>query len=265
MSWSAVGHRAEEAITFKAERDHAGLPAVFPGAALARFGSCVATRIPQLGDHTPYNKARRFSLDEQPHIGDISRFYDDAGIRPAVEVCEPDASERLDGLLREVNLLPAGHGVTLYRRPSGHLDPPVAGPEIRVVEHQDRAAYLTLLMEAYELPIHAVALRRMFSREHAATGLRCYLAVVDGVPAAAAGLHLHGGTARFAGAATLPAFRRHGCQSALIARRLADAAADSDLVVTTAATGSASHQNLARHGFETAHHRTLWQRPGPAP
>lgn len=265
MSLSAVGQRAEAVITSKAESDHAGLPAAFPGAALARFGSCVATRIPALADRAPYNKARGFSLSAQRVLTDIVGFYADAGVRPAVEVWEPDASEQLDRLLSDTNFAPVARGVTLHIAPRRSPTLEVAGLKIHEVDQGDRDGYAKLLIDAYELPTRALALRRMFAREHATPGLRCYLAVIDGVPAAAAALYLHGRTGLFAGAATLPAFRQQGCQSALIAQRLADATADSDLVVATAAAGSASHQNLARHGFETAHHRILWQRPDPAP
>lgn len=260
-----MGQRAEAVITSKAEVDRAGLSAVFAGAALSRFGSCVATRIPALADLAPYNKARGFRLDERDQLDDITNFYDVVGVRPAVEVCEPDASEQLDGLLRDANFAPAANGVTLHTTPTVRPEPQVAGLDVWEVGPEDHAGYEALLLEAYELPTQALALRRMFAREHATAGLRRYFVAVDGVPAAAAALYLHDGTALFTGAATLPAFRRRGCQSALIARRLADAAADADLVVTTAAAGSDSHQNLAHHGFATAHRRTLWEGPQPVP
>lgn len=150
-------------------------------------------------------------------------------------------------------------GITLHVAPSGVSPLEVPGLEIHEVGRVDQDRYVEVLLDAYELPARASALRRMFAHEHASPGLRRYLALVDGVPAAVAALYIREGTGLFVGAATLPAFRRHGCQSALIAQRLADAAADSDLSVATAAAGSASHENLARHGFETTHRRTLWR------
>lgn len=264
MGLSAVGQRAEAVISSKVESDHAGLPEIFPGAALARLGACVATRIPALGDWAPYNKARGFDLNDRDVLADIVSFYDDAGIRPAVEVCEPDTSEQLDGLLRDASFSPAASGVTLHIAPERSLEDEVDGLDIHEVKRTDHDRYLALMLAAYELPTGAVALRRMFAREHATPGLRCYLAVIDGEPAAAGALYTDAGTGLFAGAATLPAFRRRGCQSALIARRLTDAAADTDLVAVTAAAGTASHENLERHGFATAHHRTLWQRSDTA-
>lgn len=264
MSSSAIGQRAEAVITAKAEVDHAGLSTMFAGASLERFGSCVATRIPALADRAPYNKARGFRLSERHELDNIIDFYAAAGVRPAVEVWQPDASEQLDDLLRAASFAPAAHGVTLHSAPSLSPELQVAGLEVREVDQGGHAAYVALLLEAYELPASATASRLMFAREHATAGLRCYLAMIDGVPAAAGALYLHAGTALFAGAATLPAFRRRGCQSALIARRLVDATADSDLVVTTASAGTASHNNLVRHGFTTTHRRMLWQPPDPA-
>jgi GNAT superfamily N-acetyltransferase len=246
-------------ITAKAESDHAGLSAAFPGAALARFGLVVATRLPAFADRAPYNKARNFSLSDDRVLADIVGFYDDVGVRPAVEVSEPDASDQLSELLSDTRFSPFSCGITLHVAPSGVSPLEVPGLEIHEVGRVDHDRYVEVLLDAYELPARASALRRMFAHEHAGPGLRRYLALVDGVPAAVAALHTREGTGLFVGAATLPAFRRHGCQSALIARRLADAAADSDLVVATAAAGSASHENLARHGFETTYRRTLWQ------
>jgi GNAT superfamily N-acetyltransferase len=252
-------------ITAKAESDHEGLSAAFRGAALAQFGSAIATRLPALADRAPYNKARGFSLSDQHLLADIVGFYDDVGVRPAVEVSEPDVSERLGGLLSDARFSPIAHGVTLHMAPRRVPPHDVSGLEIHEVGQGHCEGYVTVLLDAYELPVQASTLRRVLAHEHASPGLRRYLAVIDGVPAAAAALYTCEGTGLFAGAATLPAFRRRGCQSALIAQRLADATADSDLVVATAAVGSASHDNLARHGFETTHHRTLWQRYGRTP
>lgn len=259
MDLETTRQRAEAVITAKAKSDHVGLSAAFLGAALVRFGSIVATRLPALGDQAPYNKARHFSLSDAHVLADIVAFYDEVGIRPSVEVLEPDTTDELGELLGDAGFSPIADGITLHVTPNGASPIQVSGVEIREVGRTERDRYIEVLLDAYELPARASALRQMFAHEHANPGLRRYLASIDGAPAAAAALYTCEGTALFAGAATLPAFRRHGCQSALIARRLSDAAADCDLVVATAAAGSASQENLARHGFETTHHRTLWR------
>jgi GNAT superfamily N-acetyltransferase len=260
-----TGQRAEAVITAKAKSDFAGLSAGFPGAAIARFGSVVATRLPTLADQAPYNKARQFSLGDAHVLADIVAFYDEVGIRSSVEVLEPDTTGELGEQLGAAGFSPIADGITLHVTPTGVFPIHVSGVEIREVGRAEQDRYIEVLIDAYELPARASALRQMFAHEHTGPGLRRYLAWIDGAPAAAAALYTRDGTGLFAGAATLPAFRRHGCQSALIARRLADAAADSDLVVVTAAAGSASQENLARHGFETTHHRTLWRQHEKTP
>jgi GNAT superfamily N-acetyltransferase len=260
-----TGQRAEAVITAKAKCDYAGLSAGFPGAAIARFGSVVATRLPTLADHAPYNKARHFSLGDAHELADIVAFYDDVGVRPSVEVLEPDTTDELGELLGDAGFSPIADGITLHVTPNDDSPMQLSGVEIREVGRADRNRYVGVLHDAYELPSRASVLRQMFAHEHTRPGLRRYLAWVDGAPVAAAALYTGDGTGLLAGAATLPAFRRHGCQSALIGQRLADAAADSDLVVATAAAGSASQENLARHGFERTHHRTLWRQHDETP
>lgn len=118
-----------------------------------------------------------------------------------------------------------------------------------------------MLVDGYQLPPEDRDLRRMLAIEHSTPGLCRYLATVNGQPAAAAALFPHSGCSVLVGAATLPAFRRRGAQSALISRRLSDASATSSTVVVTAAKESASHANLERLGFTVRNVRTLWQPP----
>jgi hypothetical protein len=124
--------------------------------------------------------------------------------------------------------------------------------------------HLATLLGGYGSTRAAPALHAMLRAEHG-PAVRRYLARVDGRPAAAASLFLHPDGALLSGAATLPGYRRNGCQQALIARRLADAAALTDLAVVTVAFGSASHGNLERVGFRQTHTRTAWRPLHPIP
>jgi GNAT superfamily N-acetyltransferase len=89
-------------------------------------------------------------------------------------------------------------------------------------------------------------------------GFRRYFARVGGQIAGVATLRLDDGLAQLCGAATLPAFRRRGVQTALLRRRLADAFdAGCDLALLTTAPGSKSQQNGHRQGFELLFSRAL--------
>ncbi len=89
-------------------------------------------------------------------------------------------------------------------------------------------------------------------------GFLRYLARRGGAPAGGASMRLFEGLAQLAGAATLPAHRRHGVQSALLGARLARAAAGGcDLAVVTTEPGSKSQQNVQRQGFELLYSRAV--------
>jgi GNAT superfamily N-acetyltransferase len=94
-------------------------------------------------------------------------------------------------------------------------------------------------------------------RDMAAAGARRYLARFEGTPAGAASMHMAAGIAQFS-AATLPAFRRRGIQTAMLATRAADAAeAGCDLAAVTTQPGSRSQQNVQRRGFDLLYTRAV--------
>ena len=78
-------------------------------------------------------------------------------------------------------------------------------------------------------------------------------------PAAAATLYVKDGIGYLADAATDPKFRRHGLQSALLRRRICDAAAaDAGVVFSGATPFSTSHRNMERAGMRVHFVRSLW-------
>jgi hypothetical protein len=90
---------------------------------------------------------------------------------------------------------------------------------------------------------------------------RCYLAELDGRPAAAGVLIVHEGVALLGGASTRPVARRRGAQLALLAARLDDAQAlGCDLAMMSARPGSNSQRNAERHGFRIAYTRIKWRK-----
>lgn len=88
----------------------------------------------------------------------------------------------------------------------------------------------------------------------------CFLAEIDGKPAAAAALCIHEGVAMFAGAATLPELRRRGLQTALLHERMRYAFEHRcEIAMIAAEPGSESQRNAERRGFRIAYSRTKWQ------
>ncbi len=96
-------------------------------------------------------------------------------------------------------------------------------------------------------------------------GSACFLATLDGVPAAAGALFLHSGVALFAGAATVPEHRRRGLQGALLEARMNHARElGCDLAMMVTEPGSNSQRNSQRQGFQIAYTRIKWMRTAEA-
>src|SRR5262249_28076429 len=95
-------------------------------------------------------------------------------------------------------------------------------------------------------------------------GFRAYLARRGEAVAGGASLRIHQGIAQLAGAATLPAHRRRGVQTALLRRRMLFAAEEGcDLAVVTTQPGSVSQANVMREGFSLLYARAvLVKKPG---
>jgi ribosomal protein S18 acetylase RimI-like enzyme len=142
------------------------------------------------------------------------------------------------------------------------------GVEISECAPTEMALWLELLVTGFAAPdtqgavtaeeFPRAAMESAMADFASAAGLRRYLAKRDGEPAGGASLRLDDGVAQLCGATTLPAHRRHGVQSSLLAKRLADARAmGCDLAVATTQPGSKSQENMQRQGFELLYVRAV--------
>ena len=101
-------------------------------------------------------------------------------------------------------------------------------------------------------------LDRIFGDTVAAPGFERFLARRGDVVAGGASLRMQDGVAQLNGAATLPAHRRQGVQTALLRYRLAEAARRGcDVGVVTTQPGSKSQENVQRAGFTLLYVRAV--------
>jgi GNAT superfamily N-acetyltransferase len=141
--------------------------------------------------------------------------------------------------------------------------------DVRPSPDDELQTWLDVVVEAFgHADAEGVAAHELFSRatleaaerdQATTTGAVRYLAWREGVPVGGAAVRAAGdGIAQFVGAATLPAHRRRGVQTALLAARLADArAAGCDLAVVTTRPGSPSQHNVQRAGFQLLYSRAV--------
>lgn len=157
----------------------------------------------------------------------------------------------------------------LGRDLTGLTAPPAHG-DVRIERSEPQAigAWLDVVVTGFAVPdTQGVAAHQEFGREVLERVIRDfaqaehvvrYFATVDGRPAGGGTMRVFDGIAQLCGASTLPALRRRGVQSALLERRLADAARDGcRIAVVTTQPGSKSQQNVQRQGFELLYSRNV--------
>ncbi len=149
------------------------------------------------------------------------------------------------------------------------------GVEVRPSGAEEFGAWLDVVAEGTAhpdtqgLPWHEEFPREVIigaERDLAAAGAVRYAALRDGIIAGGATMRIADGIAQLTGAATAPAHRRRGVQTALLSARLADAAAlGCDVAVITTQPGSKSQQNAQRQGFDLLYTRAVLVKDcGPA-
>ena len=106
--------------------------------------------------------------------------------------------------------------------------------------------------------IQREVLERVFGDILAARGFELYLARRGGVVAGGASFRIQDGVAQLSGAATLPAHRRRGVQSALLRHRLLEAVRRGcNVAVVTTQPGSKSQENVQKAGFALLYTRLV--------
>jgi len=230
------------------------------------------------GENSPFNKVVGLGFGGRPddaELDEIETAFAARGGATQVELAhlgDPEIAAALTGrgyqLVSFENVLGRPLTDSLER-----ITPP--GVEIRPSGDDEFGPWLDTLVEGFANPdTQGVASHEEFPRDilAAATldmvtaGATRYVALHDGVVAGAASVRFSDGIAQLTGAATVPAHRRRGVQTALLAARLVDAAAAGcDIAVVTTAPGSKSQENVQRRGFDLLYTRAILVRPAPEP
>ena len=227
------------------------------GASVQAFGQAIALKY-LAGGSIHSNQvfgleADTLGADDLGSLDAILRFYREDGLRCDLQFdghsLEPDAASRL----AEKGLLVTRVVSTQFGVPAP-APPPPPNVTVRRVIGEALEDCFQLFMDVFEvLPEEREEILLTERVENSQPGSRLYIASVDGVPAAAAALDIRDGVGHLTAGATLPQFRRRGCQKALIERRLADAHEEGcDLALGNAAPYSGSRHNMERAGMRTA-------------
>jgi GNAT superfamily N-acetyltransferase len=237
-------------------RDVPGNPA---GVEIERFGGATALACTSLPDLDFVNSAHGLDPAQPARAGQVTAFYRGLGLRGWTEVAPEPGVEALLDRLTDDGWAQTGFWCSFHGRP----EPPPAPAGVEVVEAtaEDMPSFARIHLDGHGVPNDdrgpaEAAVQAWFGR----LGWRLYLARVDGVAAGSAALAVTDGLGYLANAATLPAMRGRGCQTALLARRIADAAAAGcDTIASLAEFGSASQRNLERAGLRVAFTQAVWR------
>jgi len=225
---------------------------------------------------SPFNKVVGLGFDGVPSAGEldvVEKAFADRGAPTQVELAhlaESAIGELLSDRGYRLESFENVLGLALDGDDPEPITPP--GIEVRRSTADELDAWVAVVADASThpdtqgLPWHDEFPREAVEnaeRDFAAAGGTRYAAFRDGVLAGGADFRITDGIAQLAGAATAPAHRRHGVQSALVAARLADArAAGCDVAVIVTQPGSKSQQNAQRRGFDLLYTRaTLVKHP----
>ncbi len=236
------------------------------GVDVARFGDATALAMKGV-DEWEFNRTIGLRDESPAEIDAVLGWYGERGIECRFDVAPMLCSEQVRRDLAGRGFHQSGFHTALYGDPDTGCPPPGDGVEVAKVDAGDMRMFAELFMLYYDdmdlAPDLRSRARAAVEARHPLPGWRLYVAAVDGTPAAFGALYVSGGVGSLAGAATAPRYRGRGCQSALIRRRIADAAAEGcDLVAAQATPGSSSQRNMERAGLRVAYTKAIWSRLG---
>ena len=267
----------DTALAGRIERAEADLIARSSGAARRRGAGLAGFVIPVAGgvasfaeEGSPFNKVAGLGFGGTPSaaaLDEIERAFTACGAPVQIELAhlaDPGIGALLTGRGYRLASFENVLGRALTGEPE-RITPP--GVEVRPSGDDEFEAWLDVVADGVahpdppEVPSHEEFSREALARamrDLTAAGVMRYIALRDGVMAGGARFRMAEGVAQFTGAATAPAHRRRGVQTALLSARLADAAAAGcDVAVITTQPGSKSQQNAQRQGFDLLYTRAV--------
>jgi GNAT superfamily N-acetyltransferase len=191
-------------------------------------------------------------------------WAEEHGVSPCVPLTPGlPGSARAETWLREKGLEPGYAWMKFVRDPHPPRFPEPADIEVVELAVAGEEPFGTIAAVGFGMPAWA---GDFFAHLPGRDGWRCYVARVEGKAQACAAMVIEDGIAEFGIAATLEEARGRGCQSALLHRRIRDAA-EAGCHTLFVETGervpdrpSASYRNILKAGFEEAYLRPNWLR-----
>ncbi|MEA3318564.1 MAG: GNAT family N-acetyltransferase [Bacillota bacterium] len=232
------------------------------GVELQRFGNAVAFSVKNIPGPS-FNTVKGISGENVEDLDDIVEFYSSRGIPPRFEVTPGNASIDLFRKLNTMGFFQSGFHTVLYRPLS--TEEPAGGDtaiQIEEISLENFDIFGELYTKGFGMPVafkdYVTANNKVLAESDNWT---FYLARLGVEPVGIAVLFIKNDVATLAASATVPEFRNKGVQTALIQKRMQQAAnAGCRYLVGQAAFGSVSQKNMERAGLRIAYTNAVWEK-----
>ena len=200
-------------------------------------------------------------------MGAIEKFFKARGA-PVFHEVSPLADKGLMPMLNERGYRPFEMSTVMFLPLAERVARKVPNEAVLVRtlkdDAEDRELFVRTFAEGWsEYAEYAEFMLEMARISAITEGNTPFIAELDGQAVACGSLSIRDGVALFAGASTIPAFRRRGAQQALLEARFRYAReVGCDLALMAADPGSGSQRNAERQGFRIAYTRTKWKLAG---
>ncbi|HYF94525.1 MAG TPA: GNAT family N-acetyltransferase [Symbiobacteriaceae bacterium] len=241
------------------------------GAEVRRFGHLVALACPGMKGRSVVNRIIGAGDGDEANLANAVAWLRSLGVPVRIDVTPLHGHENFLRTLAHEGFCVQGFQAALYGKPdllSSHTPPPV---EVRHAETEAELAFCTKALAkvfAESDPAWALWLQGSMVETFGRPDWQTYVASVDGELAGFGQLYIENGVGCLALCGTMPKFRGLGVQTALIRRRVGDAAAAGcELITAQAGDGSVSGQNIERAGLRVAYTKAEFYEwsPGKSP
>ena len=237
------------------------IQSTFGGIEIAQFAEAVAFHLPANSDPM-FNRVLGFNESCLKHLDAIMDWHVQRSTPCRFEIISDAASQTAEKALTQRGF--SSRAVESFLC-SGPLRSPLPTDDIEICQlapdNLDGFASAFLAVYPSE-PSVELSVRTCLKAQYSQPGWHCYLVLLAGEVAAFGAMRVQNGVASLISSATLPHLRRRGCQTALLRRRMADAAdLDCDLVFSHAACGSTSQHNMQRLGMRLVAPKLRWEQP----
>ncbi|NWG14917.1 MAG: hypothetical protein HXY20_15460 [Acidobacteria bacterium] len=228
---------------------------------IKQFGRATAFLIEGWPDFWYGNRVLGLSPADESQLESIVNFFAARKLPFRFEIIPGQLSWSLAMRLHLLGFCQGSFSAALYGPPQPNLVSPALDVRVHVVAPDEVELFLDLYQDGFGLERLSSRDKQVVNQwlEQESPYLQLYLATAAGAPAGVAILYHKDGLGLLADAATVPEFRGRGCQSALLQRRVVEAARqECELLTSFVEFGSASHRNVERAGLRVAYTKALW-------